>query len=798
MADSNDSTRHKLDIAQLYRTCDLDQFDFETTADITSDQKIYGQERGATAIAFGIDIHNAGYNIYVLGPSGSGRLTAVEHFINERAQQANTPDDWCYVYNFSQANQPVALRLPAGRGSRFKHDMQRLIETLRAEIPQVFESDVYLEAQAEIKARLDEQSQKIFESMRQQAAEKSFSLQATQQGVLVIVPIVDGHPVAPEDFSDLPEEQQATFTAARRELEETIEEAFRQTRNLQREAEAARDTLRRDMARQVVEAHMAEVLKRYDTSGAAIQYLWAVQEDILEALDHFETDGELDEGAELEGPLPQLQRSSGDFFRRYEVNVFVENKPDSGAPVVILDLPTHQNLIGRIEHQVKYGVLSTDFTQIVSGALHRASGGFLIMRASDLLQQPFAWDALKRSLISEQVVIEDMQSRGVSVMVTEQLEPDPIPINVKVVLVGSPHIYYTLHALEEDFRDLFRVKADFVDIMERTTETETHYASFVANICQSEDLLHFDRAAVGRIIDYGSWLASDQRKLTATFGQITPVIYESVFFAQQNDHAVVTIDDVEKALAARAYRNNEAEQISHERIADGTIFLDFTGEVVGQVNALVVITSGDYIFGLPSRLTARVFSGRQEVVQIDRESGMTGPIHDKGVMILQGYLGGRYAQDYPLSLSASLTFEQSYGGVEGDSASSSELFALLSALSGFAIRQDIAVTGSVNQRGQIQPVGGVTQKVEGFFKACHVRGLTGTQGVIIPRANRHNLMLNDEVVRAVERGEFSIYAIETVDEGISLLTGKHPAAVHEAVDTRLRRFAETLASYNNH
>jgi lon-related putative ATP-dependent protease len=463
--------------------------------------------------------------------------------------------------------------------------------------------------------------------------------------------------------------------------------------------------------------------------------------------------------------------------------------------VILLDLPTYQNLIGRIEHEVRFGMLSTDFTLIKSGALHRANGGFLIIRAEDILRQPFSWEALKRALTSHCVIIEDADSSGMSVMATRQLEPQPIPVNLKVVLVGSPELFYLLYNREESFPDLFRVKADFVDMMERTPENERHYADFIATRCREEKLKHFSAEAVGRVVDYGSWLVSDQERLSTQFGVIVPVIYESVYFAGRNRHDLVMAEDVEEAIAASTYRSSQVEELSQERISRGTIFIDVTGEVVGQVNGLVVITMGDHTFGLPSRLTARVYMGREAVVQIDRESNLTGPIHDKGVMILQGYLGGRYAQDYPLTLTASLTFEQSYGGVEGDSATSAELYALLSALSNFPIRQDLAVTGSVNQHGQIQPIGGVTQKIEGFFAACKSSGLTGTQGVIIPRSNVENLMLNSEVVQAVADGRFQIYAVETVDEGIALLTGKDAEAIHEVVDQRLRHLAEALVAF---
>jgi predicted ATP-dependent protease len=787
----------KLKPEQLNRRCSVDHFTFKDTSELPSRQTIYGQDRGTTAIEFGIAIQHDGYNMYVLGPSGSGRLSAVEHFIDESARQAKTPNDWCYVFNFKQPNRPKALHLPAGQGRQFKSDMETSIANLRTEIAQLFESDSYLKAESDIKNRFTAQNDAILTQISKLAAEKSFSLQATQQGVIMIVPIKeDGQPLTPDQIAELPQAEQPTIIDGRRQLEEAMEDAFREIRILNVQADEELTTLRQDMAKQVIEAHMGQVIKKYDTSGAVIEHLWAVRDDILEELEHFEAiqDHDIPQSS---NPLAAAHQSTEDFMKRYAVNVFVEHEPDAGAPVIVLDLPTYQNLIGRIEHEAKFGVLTTDFTQIISGALHRANGGFLILRAADFLAQPFAWEALKRTLNNGNVMIEDMQARGMSVMATQQLEPEPIPINVKVVMVGSPELYYLLYNSEEDFKDLFRVKADFNDMMERDHDRENDYAAFIANLCHDNDMLHFDASAVGRIVDYGSWLISDQRKLSTTFGQITPIIYESVYFAGKNSHAVVTAADVDQALTAREYRNNEAEENSKERITDGTILLDVEGSVVGQINGLVVITLGDHTFGLPARLTARVFMGRKDVVQIDREIAMTGPIHDKGVLILQGYLGGRYAQDYPLSITATLTFEQNYGGVEGDSASSTELYALLSALSGFPIRQDIAVTGSVNQHGKIQPIGGVTQKVEGFYKICKERGLTGTQGVIIPQTNIHNLMLNDEVVQAVEDGKFHLYAIETIDDGIAILTDQEPNTIHQAVDTRLRQFADHLATFDN-
>jgi lon-related putative ATP-dependent protease len=791
-----DSSPLELKPDQLRRTCSSKQFKFKNTSEVPARQTIYGQKRGVDAIEFGIAIDSPGYNLYVLGPGGSGRLTAVQQFINERAAGIPTPDDWCYVYNFKEKHKPRALRLPAGQGRQLQADMEKLIQTLREDIGRVFESEAYLEARNAIRNRFEEQSQAILESIQRMAAEKSFSIQSSPQGMMMITPLMNGQPIDPQAYEALSDEQKEDITAKRRELEGSIEDAFRATRQLQTEIQDAMQSLRRDTAVQVMDAQMSEITEKYADIEGVIQHLQAVRADIPDTLDEFT---KIEDAEPAQPPGPLMQRPDGDSTprKRYAVNVLVENTPDSGAPVILLELPSYQNLVGRIEHEVRFGMLTTDFTQIKNGALHRANGGFLILRVRDLLMHPFSWEALKRALNSRQVVIEDPDTRGMTVMATTTLEPEPIPLSLKVVLVGSPDLYYLLHNLEESFPDLFRVKADFDDTMERTPENEFHYAEFIATRCQAENLRPFDPQAVSRVVDYGSWLISDQEKLSTQFNQITPVIYESDFFARSNNHDVVTADDVEEAIAARIYRHNEPEELSQERIARGMIYLDLSGEVVGQVNALTVVSLGDYMFGLPSRLTARVSMGRKDVVQIDRESKLTGPIHDKGVLILQGYLAGQYAQDYPLTLTASLTFEQNYGGVEGDSASSAELYALLSALSGFPIRQNLAVTGSVNQRGQVQPIGGATQKVEGFFNACKTRGLTGTQGVMIPRTNIHNLMLNGEVVKAVEDGQFHIYAVETIDEGIALFTGRSAGEVHKAVDARLRHLAESLVEFED-
>lgn len=783
-------TTQRLVPEQLRRRCDPSQFPFQDTSELPVERTVYGQPRGLRAIEFGLAIDSQGYNTFVLGPTDAGQVSSVRQFIADRAAQMPTPDDWCYVHNFKQSQRPKALRLPAGMGTQLRDDMQKLIDILREEIPRVLEDPHYLTARNKISNELEDKSQDLLNHIQLMAAQYSLAIQTTPNGATVIMALVDGEPISPDAFDQLSEDARATITENRRKLENQLEDTYRTVRDLRMEAESSLDGLRRDVAEQVIEIHISEIIKKYDLSGSAIQYFWAVRDDILNALEVFEKIPPSEASEDLES-------AREDVLKRYQVNVFVEHNPNSGAPVVFMDFPTYQNLLGRIEHEVAFGIMLTDLRYIKPGALHQANGGFLIVRATDILKQPFAWDALKRSLNTGQVIIEDAETPGMSVIATQQLEPEPISISVKVILIGTQTLYYLMHEYEEDFRDLFRVKADFGEKMPRTIESEQHYASFIATRCHEENLPHFSSEAVGQVVDFGSRLISDQRRLSTSFGDILPLIREAAFFARKNGRDTVYATDVAEAIREQEYRNNEIEEISLERIADGIILLDVAGSAVGQVNGLSVINFGDHAFGLPDRITARVYMGRDSVVQIDRESDLTGPLHDKGVMTLGGYLGGRYAQDYPLTLTASISFEQNYGGVEGDSASSTELYALLSALSGFPVRQDLAVTGSINQNGNVQPIGGVTQKVEGFYKACKTLGFTGTQGVVIPQGNIPELMLSDEVIEAVREERFHVYAVATVDDGIALLTSQPAETVHQAVDTKLRDLAEKLVNFED-
>jgi predicted ATP-dependent protease len=776
----------KLHADQLRYRCDLSAFQFSNTAELQAEQTLYGQTRGVRAIDFGLAIDSPGYNIYVLGPVDALRVQRIRDYIHRHAQNDPSPDDWCYVYHFKDKNQALALRFPAGQGRAFQEALAEAIGQIRTEIPQALNSDGFQAQISAVKNQFDETRRAIIQEVETLAAKLSFSLQSNDQGGLMLIPLgPDRQALEPAAIAALGKRQQNTLSKRRQQLEVALDNGFRQIQKLQEAAQQHLDDLRAEVSQQLIGAHLEKLLAAYHEQAATLAYLEQVQADLLSHLEKFPY---FAQGAQAEDP-EALKAEAEEFFRRYQVNLFVEHQAGAGAPVEFLDFPSYRNLVGRIEHETRYGMLSTDFTLLRSGALHRANGGYLIMRAPDLLGQPLSWAALKRALNTKQVIIEDSYSAGSTVFSTPSVEAQPIPLQLTVVLVGQQMLYYALYEMDDDFRDLFRVKADFGDTMPRNTTGEQQYARFAATRCAQEAYRPFSQAAIGQLVEYGVWLAEEQNKLSTNFSEIDSLMREANFYAGRRGQAQVEAQDVREAIRERDFRNNEIEELSIERILDGSVMLDTDGELVGQINGLVVLSLGDHTFGLPARLTARVFMGRDGINHADKESEMTGNIHDKGVRILEGYLGGRYADDFTMNFTASISFEQNYGEVEGDSASSTELFVLLSALSQIPLRQDLAVTGSVNQRGQIQVIGGVTQKVEGFFKICQARGLTGQQGVIIPSGNVQNLMLNEEVVAAVAAGQFHIYAIESVEEGLELLMSRPAEEVHAAVEARLRQLA---------
>lgn len=793
-------TVRELTAEQVCRRCDPATFDFETTADLEPWSEIIGQPRVVEALNFGVGIASHGFNIFALGLPGSGKTTLITRFLEQRSAEEPVPDDFCYVTDFKDLRRPRILRLPAGQGRQLRDDMQTLVENLRQDIPRAFESEEFQAQRKRVVREIEKQQEAIFQELQEQVKSRAFALVRTPVG-LILVPALNGEPLTDRQYEALDEETKAKLQRLREELSGKVERGMRRIRELEKEARARVRDLERQIAMMAVGHHVDDLREKYSDLPEVVEYLESVREDVVEHVDAFRGGEPATEG------LPPALRAVADEqqFVRYAVNVIIDNADTQGAPVVVENNPTYGNLVGRIEHRALFGALVTDLTMIEPGALHRANGGYLILNAMDVLTSPYAWQVLKRSLKSREIRTESLGEQ-LSLVSTVSLEPEPIPLDVKVVLIGSPLLYYLLHAFDEDFPKLFKVQADFGPQMDRTPEAERQYGLFVRTLSEEEGLPAFDRTAVARLVEHSSRLVGDQQKLSTRFGPIADLIREAAYRARRNGHEVVTGDDVRQAIEAGIFRRNRIEERIREMIADGTLIVETEGKTVGQVNGLSVLQLGDHAFGKPSRVTARTYMGRGNVVDIEREVELGGPIHSKGVLILNGYLGGQYGIETPLTLSASLVFEQSYEEVEGDSASSAELYALLSSLSGVPLRQDLAVTGSVDQHGRIQPVGGVTEKVEGFFDVCRVRGLTGTQGVVIPAANMRHLTLRDDVVEAIREGRFHIYAVETVDEGLELLTGQ-PAGrrgpdgvfpegtIHRAVIDRLTEWAEIMKEF---
>ncbi len=786
----------RLDVHQLRQVCDPAQFEFETTEDLEDLAQIIGQERAIGAIQFGIGIQRDGYNVYALGPSGTGKRTTVRQFLEKKAADEPVPSDWCYVNNFEDTPKPTTLELPPGKGVELRDDMEQLVEELRSAIPAAFESEDYQTRKQELQEEYQEKQEEALNTIQERAKERGIALIRTPVG-LAFAPVEEGEVVSPDAFQQLPDEKREQVKEDIAQLQEELQESMRQARHWEREARARVKELNRQVAMLAVGHRIDDLQEKYSNIPPVVDYLNAVKNDVVENVEDFRSTGDEEAEAFLGLPTQQMHEAK---FRRYQVNVLVDHSESQGAPVVYEEHPTYNNLIGRIEHIAQMGALVTDFNLIKPGALHRANGGYLLVEARELLTQPYAWDGLKRVLRSQQVRIESL-SQALSLVSTVSLEPEPIPLDVKVVLIGERLLYYLLNQYDPDFSELFKVEADFDDQMPRTSESDELYARLVATIARREELRPFDRAAVARVIERSSRLVGDTKKLSTHLLSVAELLEEADYWAGHAEHGVVVVEDVERAIRERISRADRLRERTQEHIRRGMILIDTDGEKRGQVNGLSVIALGDYAFGRPSRITARTRLGKGNVIDIEREVDLGGPIHSKGVLILSSYLGARYAAEHPLSLSASLVFEQSYAGVEGDSASLGELCALLSDLADAPIKQSLAVTGSVNQHGEVQPIGGVNEKIEGFFDACRAKGLTGDQGVLIPVANVEHLMLRHDVLEAVEAGDFHVYAVRTVDEATSLLTGE-PAgirneegefphgSVNQRVEARLIELAE--------
>ncbi|UCC47514.1 MAG: AAA family ATPase [Gemmatimonadota bacterium] len=749
---------------QLRRACDPATLNFKTTAEIEPLREAIGQDLAMRAVRFGLDVEHPGYNIFALGLPGSGRATMIRQLLEDRAKDEPAAPDWCYVSDFGAGREPNALEVPAGRGPELHGDVERLLADLQASLPKALNSDEFRKKRDEIAERAMELQRKMIEEFQKRVEEEPYvTLLQTPTG-FVVAPAFGKQPIDDQQFQNLPEEQREQILKRRREVEKAFAEVQRRVREAELNARSEVQKLQRTEASDVVDHCVGRVEHRWSSVPDVVQHLERLAKEIVENAEQFsDTQDESESGQSL--PV-----ESEDQLAAYRVNVIVHNKPDGGAPVIHEQNPTYHNLIGRIEHRVQFGTMVTDFSQITAGALHRANGGYLILEANNVLQKPLAWAGLKNALRTQAIRLEEMLEYT-SLIATTTLKPEPIPLSCRVILIGDPYTYYLLHAFDDDFRELFKVKADFSPYMTRDADGERAYGAFIAARCEEESLPPFDACGVARVAEFGSRLAEHQERLTTRFGAIGDLVREAGFFAKANAHEVVSEQDVQRAIEEREDRVNRAERELLELIENDTLTVEPSGERVGQLYGLAVLAAAEHTFARPIKVEASAFMGTSGVVDIEREVRLGGPLHNKGVLVLSGYLGELFAQDHPLIMSATLSFDQLYEEVEGDSASAAELYALVSAIADVPLRQGIAITGALNQKGDIQPIGAVSTKIEGFYRACRRRGLTGEQGVIIPARNIPNLVLNDEVIEAVRQGQFHIWPIRQVEEGWEVLAG---------------------------
>jgi len=790
---------------QLRQRCDPGEFTFETSAELETLEGLIGQARAVEAVQFGIGIRSEGYNLYVLGPHGTGKYTALRQFLEHKAITEPPPSDWCYVNNFEQPHKPNALQLPPGRGVALQRDMEKLVQELRTAIPAAFEREDYRSQRQALNEEFSQQQEQAFKELQQQAETKELAVIRTSAG-LAFAPLKGDKVLKTEEFQELPPDEQERIQEAIGELQAILEETVRRVPQWERAHREKLKALDREVASFAVDHLFVELRQQYADLPEVIAYLDAVEQDVVENVDDFRRQD--DEAAPpLTGiPLPRSLLVPPP-FRRYQVNVLVDRSEAQGSPVVYQDHPTYQNLMGRVEHiMAQMGTVTTDFSLIRAGSFHQANGGYLILDAHKILAQSLVWDALKRALRANELSIES-PGQLFGMVSTIALEPEPIPLDIKIVLLGDRLLYYLLSENDPDFSELFKVAVDFEEEMARNPENNLLYARLIGTLARKEQLRHFDPTAVARVIEHSSRMVGDAEKLSTRMQGVADLLREADYWADQAEHEVVAATDVQQAIDAQIYRSGRVRERVQEQIERGTVLIDIQDERIGQINGLSIISMGQFSFGRPSRITATVRLGRGKVVDIEREVELGGPLHSKGVLILSGYLSARYAPDRPLSLSASLVFEQSYSGVDGDSASSAELYALLSALGQIPLKQSYAVTGSVNQYGQVQAIGGVNEKIEGFFDVCRARELTGEQGVLIPAANVKHLMLRGDVIEAVEAGQFRIFAVETIDQGLEILTGL-PAgqsdeagnfpegSINQRVEARLVMMAKQWQSFN--
>ncbi len=788
-----------LPVEKLRKVCDANFLKCESTKDLVPLSEIIGQERAVRALKFGLGIKDHGFNMYVAGYPGTGRKTAVKSFVEAQAKTQPIPPDWCYVNNFGNQYEPKAIKLPAGKGKEFRDAMKNFIENVKSALPKAFESEDYVARREATLRGLENQRKQLIEELNTKAQREGFVIQTTPIGILLI-PVLDGKPLSEEEMLALPQKLKDKLNEKREKLEKEFTTTMRQLIDMERRIHEALKKLNKEVALYAIGNQVQSLMEKYKDTPEVTIYLKEVENDILDNLQQFARRGQPEQP--LPFPMPWMKEEP---YKKYEVNVVIDNSNTTGAPVVMETNPTYHNLLGRTEKEAQFGALTTDFTMIRGGSIHKANGGYLIIPVEDLLRNPLSYDGLKRDLKDQKMSIEEPEERY-GFLSVKTLKPQPIPLTAKVILIGDPYVYQMMFTMDPDFHELFKIKAEFDSTMPRTGEKVQQYAAFVCMLCVRENLKHLDGSGLAKLVEYSSRIVEDQYKLSTQFSHIADIIRESNYYATQDNSEFITGEYVKKAIEEKIYRSKLIQEKIQEMITRGFFLIDTVEQKVGQVNGLSVMGLGDFAFGTPSRVTASIGLGREGVIDIEREAKMGGPIHTKGVLILSGFINDKYARDKPLSLSARLVFEQNYEGVEGDSASSTELYSILSSLSGLPIKQNLAVTGSVNQKGEVQAIGGVNEKIEGFFEVCKAKGLTGQQGVMIPDSNVQNLMLKEEVVDAVKAGKFNIYSVKTIDEGIEVLTGAkagqrqadgsfEEGTVNYLVDKALRDMAEKLKEY---
>jgi lon-related putative ATP-dependent protease len=759
--------RNELTPKDLKDVCNPNLFKFETTKELvdTSDL-IYGQERGIKALEFGTDVDIKGYNLYLEGPSGVGKTMYTKKFLDKKAEKGKVPNDWVYIYNFENPNEPIAVSFPAGQGKVFANTMENFIKDVRRDIKKTFNNDDFEKEKQIIKQEFEEKRENLLEKLNQKTLIQGFQVKSTDNGVYMM-PVLDGKTLAEDEFEELDDSIKKEFEERSNLVQEQIFQALAEIKSIEREAEKKVDEWQSNIALMTINVHINSIKANYKRNKKISNYLDNIKKDILKNISCFLAP---DHDSKVPQPVQMQRPEIKEPWLNYRVNLFIDNSKLEGAPVIMDTNYSYYNIFGGLEYENQYGALRTDYMMIKPGLLHQANGGYIIFQAKDILANSICYEALKKALKIRELSIENATEQRAGMLLVA-LKPEPIPLDIKVLLIGNSNIYHTLLSMDDDFRKLFKVKVEFEEDAPKTTENIERLSNFVRSYCTQENLLDLDKEAMAKVVEITSDMAGDKEKLSTQFSAIGEIVGEASCWAKKAKQKIITKAFIQKALDERVDRIKKYDTRYLQMIKEETLLIDTEGYAVGQINGLTVITIGDYSFGKPARITASTYMGKNGIVDIEREIEMSGSSHSKGVLILTGYLGEQFAQDMPLSLTANLCFEQLYGGVDGDSASSTEAYAILSSLSEIPINQSIAVTGSINQKGNIQPIGGVNEKIEGFYQICKLRGFNGEQGVIIPKQNVRNLHLNDEIIEAVKKGKFHIYAVSTIDEGIEILTG---------------------------